>query len=251
MNRLLVIANWKMNLLPADVESWAKYFLVRYDRLSPLTVAVAPPFPYLPLLKQHLSEDLPVYLAAQNVYPVDFGAYTGEVSAPMLKALGVKYCIVGHSERRQYFGEKETFLAQKVQALLQHEITPIYCVGETLAQRQAGETLSLIQRQLEEALTDVPLEKVIIAYEPVWAIGTGMAATPQDAQAVHAFIRQWCGEKSSHVSILYGGSVHAENAASLFEMPDIDGALVGGASLNSQRFFSIAQALFAKYLRST
>lgn len=239
-----------MNLLPWDVDSWATYFLGRYDMLSPLSVGVAPPFPYLPLLHKYLSEDLSVHLAAQDVYPGDFGAYTGEVSAPMLKALGVKYCIVGHSERRQYFGEKGTLLAQKVQSLLKHEITPIYCVGETLAHRQAGETLSIIQTQLEEALTDVPVEKVVIAYEPVWAIGTGVAATPQDAQAVHAFIRQWCGEKGLQVPILYGGSVHTENAASLFEMPDIDGALVGGASLSPQRFFSIAQDLFAKYLRS-
>ena len=186
-------------------------------------------------------------LGAQNVFWEDSGAFTGEISAPLLKEIGVQYVIIGHSERRQYFGETDETVNKKIKAVLAHGLTPIVCVGEVLKERESDQTFDVIQRQCEGAfsgLTAGEMEKIIIAYEPVWAIGTGKTATPAQAQDVHKFIRGLLAELydedvAQTVRIQYGGSVKPENSAELMSQPDIDGALVGGASLKADSFIGI------------
>ena len=200
--------------------------------------AVCPPFPYLSQASERL-RGTRVALGAQNVSEHAQGAYTGEVSAAMLAELGCRYVIVGHSERRQLYGESDERVAAKFAAVQAAGMTPILCVGETLAERDGGETERVVSRQLDAVLKRVSFENAVLAYEPVWAIGTGRNATPEQAQAIHGFLRK---KIPAQVRILYGGSVKAQNAAAIFAMPDIDGGLIGGASLVAADFLAILQA---------
>ena len=249
MRRNIVAGNWKMNKLfpQADdlVNSIAEE-LRNYDTTD-VDVIVCPPCPYLELVSD-VSEDGDFFTGAQNESKFENGAYTGEVSATMLKSLGVDYCIVGHSERRKYFHETNQDIAQKIDRLLNEDITPIMCVGESLDERESGRYLDVIRTQIEEGIFHLSaddMQRCVIAYEPVWAIGTGHTATKEQAQEVHAFIRQLICDKynddvAQEVSILYGGSCNPTNARELFAMEDIDGGLIGGASLKHKDFIEIA-----------
>ena len=217
-------------------------------RIAGVKTAVCPPFPYLAQVQQSLSGSA-VAWGAQNLSQFDSGAYTGEVSGAMLVDFGCRYVIVGHSERRTLFGETSELVAQKYAAALKAGLTPILCVGETLRDREAGSTEVVVGSQLRAVVESNGAQSfahAVIAYEPVWAIGTGKTATPDQAQAVHAFIRKTLAAKdaevAANVQLLYGGSVKGNNAAELFAMPDIDGGLVGGASLDVQEFTKICKA---------
>lgn len=216
-------------------------------QLPSVDVVVAPPFTALAAVAESI-EGSPVKLAAQNLYPKDSGAFTGEVSAPFLKECGCAFVIVGHSERRQIFGETDALVAEKTAAALAHDLLPIVCVGETLAQREAGETLRVVKQQVDAFLDVIARTQhaVAIAYEPVWAIGTGKTAGPTEAEEVHAAIRAWLEKKSEPLAartrVLYGGSVKPDNAGALLGCPNVDGALVGGASLDAGSFGAIARA---------
>ncbi|MBR1626852.1 MAG: triose-phosphate isomerase [Bacteroidales bacterium] len=251
MRRNIVAGNWKMNKLFSDADDLVNAIaeeLRSYDT-SDVDVIVCPPFPYLELVSD-VSEDGDFFTGAQNVSKFENGAYTGEVSATMLKSLGVDYCIVGHSERRKYFKETNQDIAQKIDRLLNEDITPIMCVGESLDERESGRYLEVIRTQIEEGIFHLSaddMQRCIIAYEPVWAIGTGHTATKEQAQEVHAFIRNLIREKynddvAQEVSILYGGSCNPTNAKELFAMEDIDGGLIGGASLKHKDFIEIASS---------
>jgi len=216
------------------------------DQPPACAVAVAVPAPYLAQVRE-LLQGSAVALGAQDVSRHEQGAYTGEVSAAMLGDFGVRYCLAGHSERRQYHGETDELVAAKARQLLAHGITPIVCVGETLAEREAGRTQAVVARQLGAVLDQVGAgaERIVVAYEPVWAIGTGRTATPQEAQQVHAALRaQLAGAlaQAAHVPVLYGGSMNAGNAAELLAQPDIDGGLIGGAALKAPDFLKIIHA---------
>lgn len=248
MRTRLVMGNWKMN---GDLQANQALLstIVRTVQAEPSIyqkgqIVVCPPFPYLAQAAQ-LLVDSSVELGAQDVSVATSGAYTGEVSASMLKDFACQWVIVGHSERRAYHGESSEAVAEKAKVAMTNGLTPVVCVGESLSERETGRTLAIIDEQLKPifALGSAVLAKLVIAYEPVWAIGTGLTATPEQAQEVHAFIRgQLTTAGVGHVQILYGGSVKANNATSLFAMPDIDGALVGGAALNAEEFLAIAAA---------
>jgi len=211
-------------------------------------IIICPPFPYLEMTSDMADDTQYFYVGAQNVNDNDSGAYTGEVSAKMLDSLGTQFCIVGHSERRKYYNEDNALLAVKIKKLLEYQIVPIYCVGEVLEEREANTHFDVIKKQIEEALFNLDvadMENVVIAYEPVWAIGTGKTATPQQAEEVHKFIRTLICEKfgediANQIRILYGGSCNAKNASDLFAQENIDGGLIGGASLKAEDFISIA-----------
>ncbi|WP_027390521.1 triose-phosphate isomerase [Chrysiogenes arsenatis] len=241
MRRPLIAGNWKMFKTNPDTSVFLAEFLPKLsDVPSGRDVLLCPPF--LSIARAvGLAAGTPLCVGAQNVYPKENGAFTGEVSPLMLVDAGVKYCLVGHSERRAYFGEVDTFLNEKVRALLEVGITPIVCVGETLEQREAGQAESVVAEQVRAGLTGVAITSVVVAYEPVWAIGTGKTASAADAQQMHASIRTVLAAlgEAELVRILYGGSVKADNIAELMAMPDIDGALVGGASLDPSSFYAI------------
>ncbi len=240
----LVIGNWKMNGSLAANEVLLKGIRDGSAAIENCTVAVCPSFPYLAQVSQALSGSS-VSWGSQDISPEASGAFTGEVSGSMLNDFNCAWALVGHSERRALHGETSGQVAKKAQAALLHEITPVVCVGETLQDREQGNTLAVIQSQLAPvlALGAQMVNKMVIAYEPVWAIGTGLTATPEQAQEVHAYIRaQLTAMGAENVQVLYGGSVKAANAASLFAMPDIDGALVGGAALVAEEFLNIATA---------
>jgi triosephosphate isomerase len=249
MNRRPIMAgNWKMNLLVAEAEALVKGILDGLKNPVDVDVVVAPAYTALyPVAR--LLKGTAVALAAQDLFWEDFGAYTGEVNAKMLRDVGCTYVIVGHSERRQYFGETDQSANRKVRAALAGGLLPILCVGETLEERKQGKTLAVVERQLAGGLEGVGPEeakKLVIAYEPVWAIGTGETATPQQAQEVHAFIRSFVrgrfgGAVADGMRIQYGGSVKPDNIRSLMDQPDIDGALVGGASLKAASFLGIVR----------
>jgi triosephosphate isomerase len=210
----------------------------------------AVPFPYLILANSEVSGSENYFIAAQNCYDKKSGAYTGEISAEMLESIGIKYCVLGHSERREYFEETNKMLADKIDLCLEYGISPIFCCGEALAVREKNEQNSYVRVQLEESLFHLKpesIKNVIIAYEPIWAIGTGKTATTEQAQEMHQYIRSILagkyGKISEDISILYGGSVKANNAVELFASPDVDGGLVGGASLSASEFIHIIQAL--------
>ncbi len=247
--RPLVVGNWKLHNNLAASETLARAVMQSTEGVRGVDVAVAPVFVSLPTVAKVLSGSA-VGLAAQDVHFEDKGAFTGEVSAPLLADVGCRYCIVGHSERRQYFGETDALVKKKVAALLRAGVTPIVCVGETLAQRDAGQALATVLGQLD-AIFDQgdasTLARVVIAYEPVWAIGTGRVASPEDAQEVHAAIRGRCRERidpdaAARLTLLCGGSVKPDNAGDLMAEGDIDGALVGGASLDAPGFAAIVRA---------
>ncbi len=250
-NRTPVIAaNWKMHMTPAETGEFLRPFLRHFPSADyPVEVVVCPPYISLEAARSQIQENPLVGLGAQNMSAEPAGAYTGEISARMLKELAVEYVILGHSERRQLFGETDELINRKVRAALDARLTPIFCVGETLEEREAGRVEEVLRRQVTEGLAEVGqmrVGEVIVAYEPVWAIGTGKTATPAMAQEAHAFIRQVLRETQSEdaanrMRIQYGGSVKPGNTAELISQPDIDGALVGGASLESQSFFEIVR----------
>ncbi|HEY0907222.1 MAG TPA: triose-phosphate isomerase [Methylophilus sp.] len=243
--RKLIAGNWKMNGSLAANDALLKGILAGLAD-AVCDVAVAVPAPYLAQVQAAALGSL-VAVAAQDVSQHEAGAYTGEVSAAMLKDFGVRYALVGHSERRQYHGETDVVVAEKAQRALAAGITPIVCVGETLQEREAGQTEVVVKRQLAAVihLNGHCISEVVVAYEPVWAIGTGRTASPEQAQAVHAVLRAQLSAASEHadrIRLLYGGSMNAANAAQLLSQPDIDGGLVGGASLKAPDFLQIIAA---------
>jgi triosephosphate isomerase len=248
MRKKFVAGNWKMFTSAKTAHDLASAVVQKLGREERVTVAVCPPFPYL-LPVAAVLRGSPVGLGAQNVYPEKEGAFTGEVSPTMLTDVGCTYVIVGHSERRHKLGENDAFINRKVKAALAAGLTVILCVGETLDEREANRTETILDTQLTgglAGLTARDLERVVLAYEPVWAIGTGRNATPDQAQSTHAFVRrragQLCGDTAAAALVIqYGGSVKPDNAASLLHQPDVDGALVGGASLNADQFLAIVR----------
>jgi triosephosphate isomerase len=241
----LIAGNWKMNGNLAANDALVRA-VVWGIKEATCTVAVCVPAPYL-AQAQMLRAGSQLELGAQDVSQHEQGAYTGEVSAAMLKEFGVRYAIVGHSERRQYHGESDAVVAEKAKVALAAGITPIVCVGETLAEREAGKTEEVVKRQMAAVIhtNGHCISEIVVAYEPVWAIGTGRTATPEQAQQVHALLRAQLKAATEHadrVRILYGGSMNAGNAASLLAQPDIDGGLIGGASLKAPDFLQIIAA---------
>ena len=247
MVRRFIVGNWKMHNTISQSESLIHDILKIYQPDPSIELAVAPPFVALQAVSSLLAAT-PIKLAAQNVCDKDEGAFTGEISPPMLLEAGCHYVIIGHSERRHIFGETDQDINKKIHAVLRHSLLPILCVGERLEERQANQTESVIQRQLQaglDGLESKDLGNITIAYEPVWAIGTGQAATVEQAAEVHTHIRsiltsQW-GINVDQTRILYGGSVSPDNAKMLFQSPQINGALVGKACLNSESFVKIAK----------
>ena len=243
----LIAGNWKMNGSLAANEALVNAMLSRMGPEEPVAdLALCVPAPYLAQM-QHLLKGSRLALGAQDVSAHEQGAYTGEVSAAMLQDFGCRYAIVGHSERRQYHGETDALVATKAQRALAAGITPIVCVGETLGEREADQTEAVVKRQLAAVIHTVAhcTSEIVVAYEPVWAIGTGKTASPEQAQHVHAVLRAQLAAATEHperVRILYGGSMNASNAASLLSQADIDGGLIGGASLKAPDFLSIAAA---------
>jgi triosephosphate isomerase (TIM) len=234
----LVAGNWKMHGSLAANEALLGSLLGETSGLSAVECAVCVPFPYLEQVSRRLKGSALAW-GAQNVSEHAQGAYTGEVSAAMLKEFGCRYVIVGHSERRQLYAESDAQVAAKFAAAQGAGMTPILCVGETLEEREAGRTEAVVARQLDEVLKRTAFNEAVLAYEPVWAIGTGRTATPEQVQEVHAFLRK---KVSNAARILYGGSVKAQNAAAIFAMPDVDGGLIGGASLVANDFAGIVKA---------
>ncbi|MEM0995432.1 MAG: triose-phosphate isomerase [Bacteroidota bacterium] len=252
MNRNIVAGNWKMNLRLQEGLDLAH---ILASELGPADFAQAQvilgaPYIHLPGVVEAVQGIAGLHVAAQNIHQEDRGAYTGEISAEMLQSLGCGYAIIGHSERRQYFGETNALLFTKVQKALEYGIKPIYCLGETLEERENGTTFSVVDRQLREGVFGLNAEQfgsVVIAYEPIWAIGTGKTATPEQAQEVHKFLRgqvaqHFGDDAATQVTLLYGGSVKPKNAPELFACPDIDGGLVGGASLKVEDFLAIIRS---------
>jgi triosephosphate isomerase len=244
MRGRLVVGNWKMNGgLTANAEL-LRALAAGWQDAPGRALAVCPPYPYLAQVQAALAGTA-IAWGAQDVSEHAAGAYTGEVAAGMLAELGCRYVLVGHSERRQFYGDTDAVVAAKTVAALAAGLTPIVCVGETLAEREAGATDAVVLRQLDAVLAAVgpAVAKLVVAYEPVWAIGTGRTATPEQAQAVHALLRaRLAAAGAGEVLLLYGGSVKADNAAALFAMQDIDGGLIGGASLKAGEFLTIARA---------
>jgi triosephosphate isomerase len=247
--RPFIAGNWKMNKTPEEAKALAAELKGALGGVSNADVALCPTFVCLHAVREAI-QGSKLALGAQNIHWEKSGAYTGEISGTMLKACGVEYAIIGHSERRQYFGETDETVNKRLKAALAAGLKPIVCVGETLGERESGVMEKVVKRQVEGALqgfTAAELATLTIAYEPVWAIGTGKTATPEQAQEVHAFIRKLLREKlgagmADACRIQYGGSVNAENAKTLLGQPDIDGALVGGASLKTADFTKIVQA---------
>ncbi|MEJ2595015.1 MAG: triose-phosphate isomerase [bacterium] len=248
MRKKIVAGNWKMNKSFAEAEELVADIAGQLENKNlDCEVLVCPPALYLEMATDYAEESL-LHVGAQNVSQHAQGAFTGEISASMLESIDVEYCIVGHSERRQYFGEKEDVLSEKVSRLLDHGIKPIYCCGEVLKEREDERHFDVVREQLLNGvldLTEDEFSNVIIAYEPVWAIGTGLTATPGQAQEMHDFIRSLIAESfndevAENTTILYGGSCNAGNAAELFSQKDVDGGLIGGASLKAAEFVKIA-----------
>ncbi len=253
MRNKIVAGNWKMNTTISEGKKLVIDILSAIEdmNLQDKKVVFASPFISLSSIAKLVNYVENVYVGSQNISSHESGAYTGEISANMLAAAGVKFAIVGHSERREYFSETNQVLAEKVSQSIDHRLIPIYCCGEVLEERKNGNFKSVIKSQIEEGLfhlTPTDFSRVVIAYEPVWAIGTGETASPDQAQEVHAFIRQLISEKYGEAiaeltSILYGGSMKPDNAKRLMTMPDIDGGLVGGASLNASDFVKIIKSM--------
>lgn len=253
MRKQIAAANWKMNLTFQEGEKLLDEILSADIKMAPHQLTIfAVPYPYLLMTRSEVEEDTAnYYVAAQNCHHKKSGAYTGEVAAPMLHSMNINYCVIGHSERREYFAESNAMLAEKVNLCLEHYITPIFCCGEPLSVREAGTQNEYVAAQLKESLFHLSAEKIstlVIAYEPIWAIGTGKTATTEQAQEMHQYLRsvlagQYGEEVAGNIPILYGGSVKAANAKELFGCPDVDGGLVGGASLVAAEFLEIMKAL--------
>lgn len=248
MRKLIVAGNWKMNMVLQDGIDLAKAVNEFFDKNpTDVEVIIAPPFIHLPDVARSLTC---VKLSAQNCASESRGAYTGEISAEMIRSTGAGYVILGHSERRSYFKEDDNLLYKKIKLVFGQELKPIFCCGEVLAEREAGNHFQVVREQIETALFRLgadEMSRVVIAYEPVWAIGTGVTATPAQAQEMHAYIRelvktQFGASIADELTILYGGSCKPSNASELFSNPDVDGGLIGGASLVAEDFIAIIQA---------
>ncbi len=252
MRKQIVAGNWKMNCTIEEGQKLTSEVvqLVQDEVQNEAEVIFVPPFIHLISLNERLPFKDQVLIGAQNCHQNESGAFTGEISASMIKSCGGSHVIIGHSERREYFGESDALLAEKVNTVLKNELTPIFCCGERLESREINTQEAVVGEQVRNALfhlTPEEISKVVIAYEPVWAIGTGKTASAEQAQEMHAFIRQAIAEKYStdvadSISILYGGSVKPENAKEIFSKPDVDGGLIGGASLKSRDFVDIVKA---------
>ena len=252
MRKHIVAGNWKMNKTFDEADELISNIM---DKLEKTTldrntqVIICPPFPFLEMTSDY-SDDSYFAVGAQNVSDQEKGAYTGEVSAEMLESMELDYCIVGHSERRAYYHETDEIIARKVDQLLKHNLRPIVCCGEVLEERESNRQFDVVKKQITDGLFHLTAEQfadIVIAYEPVWAIGTGKTATPEQAQEMHAFIRGLIADKygkevADETSILYGGSCKPGNAKELFANPDVDGGLIGGASLKADDFIAIAEA---------
>ncbi len=253
MRKKIAAGNWKMHKTLEEAQALTSEIMgmVNDEINNKAHIVLCVPFPYLLPLKNLLGEDARVQLAAQDCSAHEWGAYTGEVSARMLAAMHIPYAIIGHSERRQYHNESNELLSKKINKALDASVSPIYCCGEPLEVREAGKHEALVKQQIEEGLfhlTTEQIKNVVIAYEPVWAIGTGKTASSQQAQDMHEVIRKHIADKygkdvSENISILYGGSVKPDNAKELFACKDVDGGLVGGASLKSRDFTDIIKAI--------
>lgn len=252
MRKQIAAANWKMNLSFQQGEKLLDDILEANIVLAPHQYAIfAVPYPYLLMTRSEVDGAKNYHAAAQNCYHKKSGAYTGEVSAEMIHSIGVSYCVIGHSERREYFNESNAQLADKLNLCLENFMTPIFCCGEPLSIREAGTQNQFVAAQLKESLFHLSADKIkdiVIAYEPIWAIGTGKTATTEQAQEIHAYLRsvladQYGADVAAQIPILYGGSVKANNAKELFSCPDVDGGLVGGASLVASDFIEIIKAL--------
>ncbi len=250
MRKKIAAGNWKMNTTHAEGKQLISNILnglSQDPQKEQPEIIFAPPYISLPMASGMTESTTNVHIAAQNCHHKEKGAYTGEISIDMIKSTGAEYVIIGHSERREYFSESDQVLALKVNLALSRSLLPVFCCGEKLDIREAGNHFDLIESQVKNALFHLnsdQIKKVVIAYEPVWAIGTGVTASPEQAQEMHAFIRSMLAEKygnqvSGEISILYGGSVNAANAKELFSQPDVDGGLVGGASLKADEFLTI------------
>ena len=252
LRKKLIAGNWKMNKTPADGAALAAELVTAAGKQTDVEVVVCPPFTALDAVGKALDGST-IKLGAQNLHPEASGAFTGEVSAPMLRALFTTHVIIGHSERRSLFGDTDAFVNLKVLAALKNQLKPILCVGESLAEREAGTTLKVVQTQLEAGLQGVSKEQaatLVVAYEPVWAIGTGKVATTDQAQEVHAYIRGlltklFTEPVAQRVRILYGGSMKPANAPELLAQKDIDGGLIGGAALEARSFLDLIRAAAA------
>ena len=244
MRATLVVGNWKMNGGLASNAALLSSLSAGWKPRADREMAVCVPFPYLAQARERL-EGGPIAWGSQDVSEHASGAYTGEVAAAMIAEFGARYALAGHSERRQYHGEGDAKVAAKSKAALAAGLTPIVCVGETLAEREGGQTSAVVSRQIDAVIAALgpAMVRTVVAYEPVWAIGTGRTASPEQAQEVHALLRsRLAAAGAAQVKLLYGGSVKAANAALLFGMPDVDGGLVGGASLDAKEFLAIASA---------
>ena len=250
MRKKILAANWKMNLTVEETAAYIKTFVTEAGDDTDVDVVIIPPFTALAKASELISETYSIKLGAQNMNAHKSGAFTGEVSAAMLRELFVRYVVLGHSERRQLFGETDAIINEKVKAAHEATLKPIFCIGETLVERDAGQVEEVLSRQLRAGLAGLgsrEIQETVVAYEPVWAIGTGRNATPQQAQDAHAFIRRELAAiadagVAEKVRLQYGGSVKPGNAATLLAEPDIDGALVGGASLDPRDFTEIVKA---------
>ena len=252
MRKKIVAGNWKMNKTFEEAQALVSEVvnMVNDEVNNQAQVVLCPSFPFLATVSKTIDGNAQVHLGAQNCHQNESGAYTGEVSAGMLQSVGVEYVILGHSERRQYFYEDDQLLEAKVKAVLKQGLSPIFCIGESLEQREQDLTFSILETQLKDGLFHVSneeFERVVIAYEPIWAIGTGKTASSQQAQEVHAFIREqiarhYDAQAADNTTILYGGSCNPGNARELFACPDIDGGLIGGASLKSRDFVDIIKS---------
>lgn len=250
MRKKIVAGNWKMNNNSQQTEALIDDILAKKPETTATKIVIAPSFVNLQaaVAQTHGTE---IIVAAQNMHQAESGAYTGEVSVGMLKGINVNTVILGHSERRQYFGETNSLLAEKVNTALKHNLTVIFCFGEELADRQSAAHFDVVEKQLKEALfhlSETDWNSIVLAYEPVWAIGTGETASPEQAQEMHAFIRTLLRNNvgdnvADKTSILYGGSVKADNATEIFSKPDVDGGLIGGASLKADDFLAIVNAM--------
>lgn len=248
----IVAGNWKMNCTHEEAVTLSSEIveLLKSESINNVKVILAPPYVHLGAVVYLTNEEKRISVAAQNCSSFASGAYTGEVSATMIKSVGGEYVIIGHSERRSYFNESNAVLAEKVKLALQNNLIPIFCCGETLNERNANNHFEVVKKQLDESifiLNESDFIKIVIAYEPVWAIGTGVTATPAQAQEMHAYIRKLISEKYSDAvadscSLLYGGSCNEQNAKELFSQKDIDGGLIGGASLKAQSFVNIVKS---------
>ena len=249
-----IAGNWKLFMTSSEAVELVSALQEKCDEFEEVQMVVIPPFTALCDVQITL-QGSPIQIGGQDVFWEEQGAYTGEISAPMLKDVGCTYVIIGHSERRQYFGETNATVNKKIKAALAHDLTPILCLGESLEEKEKGKTINKVQTQISEGLEGFDkdtVQEIIIAYEPIWAIGTGLTATPEQAQEVHGFIRNELSEKygnqtGSCAIILYGGSVKPANTFSLLKEKDINGALVGGASLKAESFIEIAKEATKAY----